>query len=300
MPTPLPGQCQRSCGCRARGHGCGSAPSCARPVPQEPAFSTAQSRGKGMALVVALTLDGFARGDLFWDDGESWETSERGDYTEILFLASNVSTGSCWRGASGQGLLVALAHVCVLSGQQRGSRWGRAPGGALSARGVAERQGHTVPSLCPQDAVLSQLLRGSAHLDGVLLEAVTVLGVTSPPRRVLANGAIVSDFSYRSDTQVSVCSHPGKAWWPGRDLECGQGAGRVWPQRWHSTSHGCPSRGICGTRTVPGWDPARARIPLGFDIPGLPPGWLSPSLSPQVLRVPVSLPMWEQFVISWS
>ncbi|NWX62608.1 LYAG glucosidase, partial [Promerops cafer] len=61
---------------------------------QEPAFSTAQSRGKGMALVVALTLDGFARGDLFWDDGESWETFERGDYTEILFLASNVSTGS--------------------------------------------------------------------------------------------------------------------------------------------------------------------------------------------------------------
>lgn len=112
-----------------------------------------------MALVVALTPDGFARGDLFWDDGESWETFERGDYTEILFLASN-------------------------------------------------------------DAVLSQLLRASAHLDGVLLEAVTVLGVTSPPRRVLANSAIVSDFSYRSDTQV--------------------------------------------------------------------------------LRVPVSLPMWEQFVISWS
>uniref|UniRef100_A0A8C3ULC5 Lysosomal alpha-glucosidase n=1 Tax=Catharus ustulatus TaxID=91951 RepID=A0A8C3ULC5_CATUS len=120
---------------------------------------TAQSRSKAMALVVALTPDGFARGDLFWDDGDSWETFERGDYTEILFLASN-------------------------------------------------------------DAVLSQLLRASPHLDGILLEAVTVLGVTSPPRRVLANGAIVSDFSYRSDTQV--------------------------------------------------------------------------------LRVPVSLPMWEQFVISWS
>ncbi|NXS86262.1 LYAG glucosidase, partial [Erpornis zantholeuca] len=123
---------------------------------QEPAFSTAQSRGKGMALVVALTLDGFARGDLFWDDGESWGTFERGDYTEILFLASN-------------------------------------------------------------DAVLSQLLRASAHLDGVLLEAVTVLGP-----------------------------------------------------------------------------------PLALTLPGLHPGWLSPSFSPQVLRVPVSLPMWEQFVISWS
>uniref|UniRef100_A0A8C4U594 Lysosomal alpha-glucosidase n=1 Tax=Falco tinnunculus TaxID=100819 RepID=A0A8C4U594_FALTI len=103
---------------------------------QEPAFSTTESRKKGMALVVALTLDGFARGDLFWDDGESWQTFERGDYTEILFLATHVSDGGC------------------------------------------------------------------AHLDGVLLEAVTVLGVTSPPRQVLANGVLVSDFSYRSDTQV--------------------------------------------------------------------------------------------------
>ncbi|NXM66690.1 LYAG glucosidase, partial [Serilophus lunatus] len=127
---------------------------------QEPAFSTAQSRRKGMALVAALTPDGFARGDLFWDDGESWETFERGDYTEILFLAT-------------------------------------------------------------RGAVLSQLLRASAHLDGVLLEALTVLGVTSPPRQVLANGAI-----------------------------------------------------------------------LALTMPTLP----SP---PQVLRVPVSLPMWEQFVISW-
>ncbi|NWU48360.1 LYAG glucosidase, partial [Dromas ardeola] len=107
---------------------------------QEPAFSTVESRKKGMALVVALTPDGFARGELFWDDGESWQTFEKGDYTEILFLAT-------------------------------------------------------------QGAVLSQLLRASAHLDGVLLEAVTVLGVTSPPRQVLANGALVGDFSYRSDTQ---------------------------------------------------------------------------------------------------
>ncbi|XP_074900238.1 lysosomal alpha-glucosidase isoform X1 [Buteo buteo] len=126
---------------------------------QEPAFSTAESRKKGMALVVALTPDGFARGDLFWDDGESWQTFEKGDYTEILFLATH-------------------------------------------------------------GAVLSQLLQVGAHLDGVLLEAVTVLGVTSPPRQVLANGALVGDFSYRSDTQV--------------------------------------------------------------------------------LRVPVSLPMWEQFVITWT
>lgn len=62
--------------------------------------------------------------------------------------------------------------------------------------------------LSPQGAVLSQLLRAGTHLDGVLLEAVTVLGVTSPPRQVLANGALVSDFSYRSDTQASALRAP--------------------------------------------------------------------------------------------
>ncbi|NXE82841.1 LYAG glucosidase, partial [Cochlearius cochlearius] len=127
---------------------------------QEPAFSTAESRKKGMALVVALTPDGFARGELFWDDGESWQTFEKGDYTEILFLAT-------------------------------------------------------------QGAVLSQLLRGSAHLDGVLLEAVTVLG------------------------------HP---------------LGSDSPQ--------APSWPVLTVLTLPS--------------------------CPQVLRVPVSLPMWEQFVITWS
>ncbi|NXE56562.1 LYAG glucosidase, partial [Casuarius casuarius] len=56
---------------------------------QEPAFRTAESRKKGMMLIVALTTDGFARGDLFWDDGESLQTFEKGDYTQILFLATH-------------------------------------------------------------------------------------------------------------------------------------------------------------------------------------------------------------------
>ena len=49
-------------------------------------------------MVVALTPDGFARGDLFWDDGESWQTFEKGDYTEILFLATHVSEGGLLAG----------------------------------------------------------------------------------------------------------------------------------------------------------------------------------------------------------
>ncbi|NXP79159.1 LYAG glucosidase, partial [Ramphastos sulfuratus] len=139
---------------------------------QEPAFSTAQSRKKGMALVVALTPDGFARGDLFWDDGESWQSFEKGDYTEILFLAT-------------------------------------------------------------RGAVLSQLLQASAHLDGVLLEA---------------------------------------------DWGCA---------RLHPCVHPKEGRTTLGSDTLqaPSW-PVLSMLTL--------------TSSPQVLRVPVSLPMWEQFVITWS
>lgn len=92
--------------------------------------------------------------------------------------------------------------------------------------------------LPPQGAVLSQLLQVGAHLDGVLLEDVTVLGVTSPPRQVLANGALVGDFSYRSDTQASARPRCGRGRrrgraagrWLGRDLGLSRGAGGVWPQ----------------------------------------------------------------------
>lgn len=58
---------------------------------QEPALTTTESRKKGMTLLVALTPEGVARGDLFWDDGEGLLTFEKGDYTQILFLARNVS-----------------------------------------------------------------------------------------------------------------------------------------------------------------------------------------------------------------
>nr|XP_048674815.1 lysosomal alpha-glucosidase isoform X2 [Caretta caretta] len=108
---------------------------------QEPGFTTTESRKKGMTLVVALTVAGVARGDLFWDDGESLLTFEKGDYTQILFLAMN---------------------------------------------GV----------------LLSELVQVNSQVDGLLLQEVTVLGVPSPPQRVLANGVPVSNFSYHADTKI--------------------------------------------------------------------------------------------------
>lgn len=52
-----------------------------------------------MALAVALTGSGEARGELFWDDGESLGVLERGAYTQVVFLARNVSRATCpgWR-----------------------------------------------------------------------------------------------------------------------------------------------------------------------------------------------------------
>ncbi|XP_072882266.1 lysosomal alpha-glucosidase-like [Hemitrygon akajei] len=58
---------------------------------QEPSTTTAASRENSFGLMVALSDHGTARGELFWDDGDSLLTYENGDYTEIIFLvAKNV------------------------------------------------------------------------------------------------------------------------------------------------------------------------------------------------------------------
>ncbi|XP_073537303.1 lysosomal alpha-glucosidase-like [Phyllobates terribilis] len=52
-------------------------------------MTTEETRKNCLNLVVALTPEGFARGDLFWDDGDSLGTFERMDYTQVLFIATN-------------------------------------------------------------------------------------------------------------------------------------------------------------------------------------------------------------------
>uniref|UniRef100_A0A5F8G900 Lysosomal alpha-glucosidase n=1 Tax=Monodelphis domestica TaxID=13616 RepID=A0A5F8G900_MONDO len=56
---------------------------------QDPGLTTTESRSKPMTLIVALTPSGMAKGELFWDDGESLGTLEWGHYTQIMFLANN-------------------------------------------------------------------------------------------------------------------------------------------------------------------------------------------------------------------
>ncbi|XP_029294146.1 LOW QUALITY PROTEIN: lysosomal alpha-glucosidase [Cottoperca gobio] len=54
---------------------------------QEPALTTAASRGNPFFLTVALSAGGWARGDLFWDDGDSLDTFEMGNYCYVIFMA---------------------------------------------------------------------------------------------------------------------------------------------------------------------------------------------------------------------
>lgn len=62
---------------------------------QGPGLTTTESRKQPMALAVALTGSGEARGELFWDDGESLGVLERGAYMQVVFLARNVSRATC-------------------------------------------------------------------------------------------------------------------------------------------------------------------------------------------------------------
>lgn len=56
---------------------------------QEPGMTTEESRKNSLLLLVALTESGFAKGDMYWDDGDSLDTFEKGDYSMINFMAQN-------------------------------------------------------------------------------------------------------------------------------------------------------------------------------------------------------------------
>lgn len=54
---------------------------------QEPALTTTASRRNPFFLTVALSAAGWARGDLFWDDGERLDTFETQNYCYVIFIA---------------------------------------------------------------------------------------------------------------------------------------------------------------------------------------------------------------------
>ncbi|KAG8565065.1 hypothetical protein GDO81_012696 [Engystomops pustulosus] len=56
---------------------------------QRPGMTTEETRKNDLRLLVALSADGSAQGDLYWDDGDSLDTYKKGDYSMILFKAQN-------------------------------------------------------------------------------------------------------------------------------------------------------------------------------------------------------------------
>ncbi|KGL75080.1 Lysosomal alpha-glucosidase, partial [Tinamus guttatus] len=52
---------------------------------QKPGITSEATRGNPLRLIVALSQSGTAWGDLFWDDGESLDTFERGSYSYLVF-----------------------------------------------------------------------------------------------------------------------------------------------------------------------------------------------------------------------
>ncbi|XP_038618803.1 lysosomal alpha-glucosidase-like [Tachyglossus aculeatus] len=62
---------------------------------QRPATTSWVSSGNPLSLLVALSQQGTAWGDLFWDDGESLNTFEQGDYSYLVFnVSQNVFTST--------------------------------------------------------------------------------------------------------------------------------------------------------------------------------------------------------------
>ncbi|NWI21977.1 LYAG glucosidase, partial [Crypturellus soui] len=55
---------------------------------QKPGITSEASRGNPLRLIVALSQSATAWGDLFWDDGESLDTFERGSYSYLVFNAT--------------------------------------------------------------------------------------------------------------------------------------------------------------------------------------------------------------------
>lgn len=99
---------------------------------QGPGLSTTESRKQPMALAVALAGSGEARGELFWDDGESLGALERGAYTQLIFLARNVSPGA---GTGGD------CPDLVRAARPGGSRWPLVPGGSTQAKAISAPRG---------------------------------------------------------------------------------------------------------------------------------------------------------------
>ncbi|TRZ01375.1 hypothetical protein DNTS_034928 [Danionella cerebrum] len=157
-------------------------------VPQQAAaLTTTASRRKPFGLIVALSEGSRARGQLFWDDGESLDTYEREDYSYVLFSAegSHVLSNPVKLNGSLDGLV--LGDVSVFGVQSCPA--------AVWANGKRHRDFSY--STDTQEMSFGRLLRRASSKASDLL----TFNLGSGPSRGLLDGEII--FS-----KNNVCVHP--------------------------------------------------------------------------------------------
>ncbi|XP_077017064.1 sucrase-isomaltase, intestinal isoform X1 [Tamandua tetradactyla] len=82
---------------------------------QEPAVTTTESRKNPLGLIIALDDNNIAKGDFFWDDGETTGTIESGNYIFYTFSVSNNNLDStCTHSSYQEGTTLAFETIKVL------------------------------------------------------------------------------------------------------------------------------------------------------------------------------------------
>ncbi|XP_036206938.1 sucrase-isomaltase, intestinal [Myotis myotis] len=82
---------------------------------QQPAVTTTASRKNPLGLIVALDEDNTAKGDFFWDDGETKDTIENGIYIFYKFSVSNNKLDiSCTHSSYQEGTALAFETIKIL------------------------------------------------------------------------------------------------------------------------------------------------------------------------------------------
>lgn len=82
---------------------------------QQPAVTTSASRQNPLGLIVALDENNSAKGDFFWDDGETKDTIEKGSYILYTFSAStNKLDIICTHSSYNEGTILAFETIKIL------------------------------------------------------------------------------------------------------------------------------------------------------------------------------------------
>lgn len=177
-------------------------------VVQTPNLTLWVSSGQPLHLVSALSDDGSASGDLFWDDGESIDTYETSQYAYVVFsvakvLCKRVGITSVYLAECVSTPMCVIVHAAGLFTQNMSlSGSFKEPGAALvqidgGCNGVmlSDSPGSS------QNVMTSEVLHNHLEATYITVDSVRVCGVKQKPSLVLVNSQGVP-FTYR-ENQVS-------------------------------------------------------------------------------------------------